>query len=134
MVRKECKKMTNLFSKHPRAINPEKVGKYPLEVYSGGGLFYDDVLEYRVWQKTTEGLECISFVDYPAAAAYYKAHKTLGAQEPIALVFQNSYLEETSDGYKWVKEHRVAEWQVSWLKAHDNTAERIPSFLAKHQR
>ena len=33
---------------YPPAAYPEKVGTYPALCHSGGGYFYDDVLEYRV--------------------------------------------------------------------------------------
>jgi hypothetical protein len=35
--------------KYPDVKEPEKVGTYPAEAKSGGGIFYDDILEYRVW-------------------------------------------------------------------------------------
>jgi hypothetical protein len=39
---------------YPNVINPSKVGTYPALVKSGGGYFYDEVLEYRVWVHPTE--------------------------------------------------------------------------------
>lgn len=33
----------------PVAVDEKMVGEYPAEAKSGGGYFYDDVLEYRVW-------------------------------------------------------------------------------------
>lgn len=36
-------------SHYPAAIDSALVGTYPAHTKSGGGYFYDDVLEYRVW-------------------------------------------------------------------------------------
>src|SRR5882672_9366789 len=36
-------------SQHPVAVDPSFVGSYSPLSKSGGGYFYDDVLEYRVW-------------------------------------------------------------------------------------
>src|SRR5690625_5372120 len=36
-------------SNYPLVVDPAKVGEYPAEAKSGGGYFYDEVLEYRVW-------------------------------------------------------------------------------------
>jgi len=36
-------------SKYPKVKDESQVGEYPGFVKSGGGLVWDDVLEYRVW-------------------------------------------------------------------------------------
>jgi putative acetyltransferase len=36
-------------SAYPLAIDPNRVGSYASATKSGGGYFYDEVLEYRVW-------------------------------------------------------------------------------------
>ena len=33
----------------PEAIDPAKVGTYPVSCSAGGGFVWDAVLEYRVW-------------------------------------------------------------------------------------
>jgi hypothetical protein len=37
------------------AIDPNRVGTYSADTKSGGGYFYDDVLEYRVWCNPEKG-------------------------------------------------------------------------------
>ena len=44
-------------SLYPLAVNPERVGTYSPDTHSGGGYFYDDVLEYRVWLNPKRGAE-----------------------------------------------------------------------------
>lgn len=36
-------------SSYPTVVDLHMVGKYPVLTKSGGGYFYDEVLEYRVW-------------------------------------------------------------------------------------
>ena len=50
-------------SDFPLAVDPERVGSYPVDAKSGAGYFYDDVLEYRVWvhpeQKTSSPISAV---------------------------------------------------------------------------
>jgi len=40
---------------YPKVKDKELVGSYPASVMSGGGYFWDDVLEYRVWCSPHDG-------------------------------------------------------------------------------
>jgi hypothetical protein len=54
-----------------------------------------------------------------------------GAEEPLALVLQEEYIEEPEPGqYVHVKERRVTEWPVEFLRRPKRTALTIPDFFA----
>ena len=115
-------------NKYPKAIDGQKVGTYPLEVFSGGGYFYDDVLEYRVWVEEKGELACYSFATLKDANKFSGA--TPGAEKPLVLVRQAEYVAEPEPGkYKHVKEERLSEWQIDWLKGNRGTAAQIPVFM-----
>ncbi len=122
----------DLFAKYPPAIGSLKVGTYPAEVHSGGGYFYDDVLEYRVWVHDPEGGTYYRALDtYEAALKFSK--KTLDAERPVALVYQSEHISEPQQGeYKHIRKPRITEWRVEWLKGARGTTENIPGFLAQH--
>jgi putative acetyltransferase len=93
-----------LQSKYPVTKEPNNVGNHPLLVHSGGGYLYDAVLEYRVWSKSEDGQSiCHSFGTYNNAKRFSK--KIPGAEkEPVVLVLQKQYIEDTKDGkYKLIK-------------------------------
>ena len=115
---------------YPEAIDPKAVGNYPLEVFSGGGYFYDEVLEYRVWTKRDGKLECHFFSDYPAALKFSKSNR--GAEKPLALVLQKEYVDEQEAGkYVHIERERIAEWQIDWLgEENRGSHNKIPQFLA----
>jgi hypothetical protein len=92
----------------PAALNPSKVGSYPKDVPVGGGIFYDEVLEYRVWnfhyEKPTalDGIEISAenlddevtcFSTYEEALDF--SQKTAGVDEPVVLVLQREYTYQT---------------------------------------
>lgn len=122
----------SIFRKYPDAKDPGKVGTYDAYTPSGGGYFYDDVLEYRVWVrpdgKNTEQY-FKAFPTYKAANAFSK--KTPRAEKPLVLVYQKEHIDEPSPGqYKHIKKPRIAEWRVEWLKGSQDTAQQIPLFLS----
>lgn len=122
--------MKNIFKFHefPDAVDPTKVGSYPLETFSGGGYFYDDVLEYRVWAKEDGELNCYSFVRYDDAHKFSRSNKN--AEPPLVLVRQLEYIGELHEGdFKHIKEERITEWQTEWLRGNRGTAAQIPQFL-----
>jgi len=119
------------FGKYPKASEPNKVGTYPSEVYSGGGYFYDEVLEYRVWLKEGGKSVYYAFSTYGAARKFSQSHKN--TEKPIALVEQYSYIEETNEGLRKIDENRITEWSVDWLKGNRGTHEKIPAFIASHK-
>jgi len=111
-----------------------KVGTYPEFVYTGGGYFYDEVLEYRVWVKVSgKDPELYSFATYADALRLSKIDPD--AEPPLALVLQREYVDEPSPGeYRRIRKERMAEWQVGWLKGSRNNGTSIESFLRKVAR
>jgi hypothetical protein len=70
-----------------------------------------------------------AFASYEEAAAF--AEGLAGAQEPVALVLQEEYIAEEEDGqYAHVKERRVTEWPVEFLKRPRRTDRTIRDFMA----
>lgn len=101
---------------YPDAKDKSKVGSHSALVFSGGGYFYDEVLEYRVWVRPPSGEEVhfYSYADYKTALDYSK--ETEGAEEPLVLVLQKAYIDgPTKDDLVIIKKDRIAEWRVEWL-------------------
>ena len=54
-----------------------------------------------------------------------------GAEEPLALVRQREYIDEPNPGeYRHVKEERITEWPVEFLRRPRRTQNTIPDFLS----
>ena len=87
-------------STYPEAIDAKMVGEYPASTKSGGGYFYDDVLEYRVWCRPWLGApdEFEGEIYYYAFPTYeeakYFSENTQGTEEPLVLVRQLEWLSE----------------------------------------
>jgi putative acetyltransferase len=122
----------------PDAIDPSKVGSYPAVVCAGGGYVWDAVLEYRVWCHPERGAADLeegsdyfySFGTYEEEALEF-SEQTGGAEEPLALVLQEEFIDEPEAGdYVHVREQRIAEWPVGFLNRPKRTARTIPDFLA----
>jgi hypothetical protein len=125
-------------SAYPLAVDPNLVGKYPSEAKSGGGYFYDDVLEYRVWLNPDRGAERLNggsdyyeaFAQYERAEQFSRANK--GAEEPLVLVRQIEWVNEPEPGhYVPEKTERITEWQVRWLAGSKRTSDSVQEFM-KH--
>ena len=121
----------------PRAVDPSLVGTYDALAKSGGGFVWDAVLEYRVWCHPERGAtDSEEGSDYYYAFATYRealafAEESLGAEQPLALVLQEEYINEPSPGqYVHVRERRITEWPVEFLKRRRRTPRTIPDFLA----
>jgi putative acetyltransferase len=121
----------------PPAIDPAKVGTYPAYCSSGGGFVWDAVLEYRVWchpesgaPDTDDGSDYYyAFASYPEALSF--SQKSLGAEEPLALVLQKEHINEPATGqYVHVKDERITEWPVEFLARPQRTENTIPDFLS----
>ncbi len=122
---------------YPPVLDANLVGTYPALVKAGGGYVWDAVLEYRVWLHPERGAPdeadgsdyYYAFASCEAAQAF--AIGTTGAEEPLALVLQREYIDEPEDGvYVHVREERVTEWPVDFLRRPKRTDRTIPDFLA----
>ncbi len=132
-------KKSKVESQYPIAYKPKKVGKYPAFVKSGGGYFFDEVLEYRVWIHPEAGGEDLcdgddyfySFVTYEEALEFSK--KTKGVEEPLVLILQREHVDEPEPNkFIHIKGKRIAEWQVQWLENSKRNKDSIPNFLKEH--
>ena len=127
--------------KYPAVVDPNQVGKYDEAAYSGGGYFFDEVLEYRVW--------CYPEIEANAnasnnAEAYYRAfatfeqaqlfaNETIDSTAPVALIRQLEWIDQPARGvFIHNKGERIAEWQTEWLSRGIRKFEDIAAFLLKH--
>jgi hypothetical protein len=122
---------------YPEVVDPSLVGTYPAIAEGGGGFVWDEVLEYRVWCHPERGAVdsedgndyYYAFSTYAEAAAF--ADRTLGAEEPLALIRQIEHIDEPQPGdYVHVKRPRITEWPAEFLQRPRRTASTIPAFLA----
>jgi putative acetyltransferase len=110
---------------YPTAIDPALVGTYAAQAKAGGGYVWDAVLEYRVWVPGEADDSYRAFATYPGALAYSKT--TPGAEDPLALVRQEEYIDEPEPGqYVHVTAVRVTEWPVEFLSRPRRTSSTIP--------
>ena len=118
-------------SEYPVAVDIKKVGEYPALTKSGGGFFYDDVLEYRVWVHTDNDDYYKAFATFEEAELYSK--KTKRAERPLVLVFQDEHINEPQPGvYEHVTEDRITEWLVEWLADSKRESDSIDKFMGTH--
>lgn len=118
-------------SDFPKAIDATKVGTYPALVKSGGGYFYDEVLEYRVWlHLDDDGDSYHAFADYETALKFSQENNE--AEEPLVLVLQKEHVNEPKPGvFEHIKEERLTEWLVEWLEGSKREEDSISKFLKK---
>ena len=121
----------------PPVVDRALVGTYSSVAKAGGGFVWDAVLEYRVWCHPERGAPdeddgsdyYLAFGSYEEALEFSRA--TAGAEQPLALVLQEEYIEESEPGtYEHVEALRVAEWPVEFLRRPRRTPQTIPAFLA----
>ena len=131
---------------YPAAVDPEQVGKYEEAAYSGGGYFFDEVLEYRVWcYPDPEAADIdedslyianeyfLTFITYEQALAF--ADDNASARAPVALIRQLEWIDQPSRGvYIHNKGERITEWQVEWLNRGVRAANDIAEFLQQHRK
>ena len=129
--------MTERAVKYPSVLDPELVGTYPAVAKAGGGYVWDAVLEYRVWCHPERGAAdeadgsdyYYAFTSYEEAAEFSQA--TEGAESPLALILQREFISEEQPGeYVHVKEERITEWPVEFLRRPERTPQTIPQFLS----
>lgn len=125
------------WSKYPAVKDPELVGSYPAVAKAGGGYVWDAVLEYRVWCHPQPGTpEYDEGSDYYYVFEHYEdaldcSEATPGAEEPLALILQEEYIDEPETGvYIHMKEQRITEWPVVFLTRPQRTQNTIPDFLS----
>ena len=121
-------------SAHPIAVDIQKVGTYPALTKSGGGFFYDEVLEYRVWINPPEGGDDYyeAFPTYEEGLAYSRSNA--GAEEPLVLVLQREWIDEPQpNNYVRKNGERMTEWKVEWLAGSKRSSEAIDRFLAERR-
>lgn len=129
---------------YPIAIDLNLVGEYDEAAYSGGGYFFDEVLEYRVWcypdtdanTLDADGNILISNEYYRAFATFEQAlefaNDTPDSRTPVALVKQLEWIDQPSRGiYIHNKGERITEWQANWLSRGVRQANDISEFLLK---
>ena len=119
----------------PKAVNKYMVGKYPVLTCAGGGYFYDEVLEYRVWVHPKKGKSDYfsPFEDYERALDF--STSTTGAEPPLVLILQGEHVNEPEPGiFIHVKKDRLTELNVEWLKGHKRKKNSIDNFLKKHKK
>jgi hypothetical protein len=124
-------------NEYPAVADPSLIGTYSPVAKAGGGYVWDEVLEYRVWLHPERGApdEAEGSDYYEAFATYEEAagfsRSTPGAEEPLALIRQIEHIDEPEPGvYRHVKEMRIAEWPVEFLRRPRRTPNTIPDFLA----
>lgn len=124
-------------SAYPAVADPGAVGTYPALAKAGGGLVWDAVLEYRVWLHPERGAPDLqegndyfeAFASYEEAAEF--AANSEGAEDPLALVLQEEYIDEPEPGvYVHKTGPRVCEWPTEFLSRPRRTPDTIPAFLA----
>ena len=123
-------------SNYPLVVDPAKVGEYPAEAKSGGGYFYDEVLEYRVWCRPWLGapdefngdVYYYAFDSFEAAKAF--ADGTQGAEQPLVLIRQYEWIDEPTPGHLLpMKGERITEWAVEWLQGSKRAEQSISEFI-----
>lgn len=114
----------------PPVLDPERVGSYPAVAGAGGGYVWDAVLEYRVWCHPEEGDDYYeAFASYDEALDYSEHQR--GAEEPLALVLQVEYIDEPTPGdYRHVREERITEWPVEFLRRPQRGEDTLVKFFA----
>lgn len=123
--------------RYPAVLDPSKVGDYPASAMAGGGYVWDAVLEYRVWCHPERGAPdeasgsdyFYAFETYEEAEAF--AHSNDGTEDPLALILQREYIDESEPGqYVHVREERITEWPTEFLSRPQRDAMTIPEFFA----
>lgn len=124
-------------SEYPKVLDEEMVGEYLAEAKAGGGYVWDEVLEYRVWCHPELGAEDTEdgddyyyvFENYEEALEFSTSNE--GTEKPLALILQREYIDEPEPTkYIHIKEERIAEWSVEFLKRPRRTENTIPDFLS----
>jgi len=115
----------------PPADDPSQIGTFPAVVGAGGGLVWDAVLEYRVWCHPRSGDDDYYYAFTTHVEAEEFANSNDEAEEPLVLIAQEEYIEESEPGeYEHRKERRLTEWPPEFVTRPRRTGRTIPDFLA----
>jgi putative acetyltransferase len=125
-------------SHYPKAIAPEWAGEYPALAKSGGGYFFDDVLEYRAWcHPENEAADEFDGDDYYYPFETYEdaltfSERSPGAESPLVLIRQLEWIDEPETGvFIHMKGERIAEWLPEWLDQGARQPGEIETFIAE---
>lgn len=125
---------------YPDAIDAEMVGEYPALTKSGGGYFFDHVLEYRVWCHPERGApDNYDGEDYYYAFATYAeadqfSQSNPGTEDPLVLVRQLEWIDEPETGkYIHEKGERITEWRTEWLARSARSPGDIELFIQSRE-
>lgn len=124
-------------SEFPKAVRPDLVGEYPALSKSGGGYFYDEVLEYRVWCRPWLGApdKFDGEIYFQAFSSFEEAlnfsESVPGTEVPLVLVRQLEWVNEPEPN-KFIHEkgERITEWRVEWLSDGNRQENSITDLLA----
>lgn len=125
-------------TRYPNAIDPDLVGEYPALAKSGGGYFFDEVLEYRVWCHPERGAPdefdgedyYYAFESHELALAF--STDCPGTETPLALVRQREWVDEPEPGnFIHMTTERITEWRPEWLEDGPRTPGAIEAFIAR---
>lgn len=121
---------------YPKAVDENMVSEYPALTKSGGGYFYDEVLEYRVWCRPWLGApdEFEGEIYFHAFSTYEEAIEfsidSEGKDKPLVLVQQLEWIDEPDENiFIHEKGERITEWLVEWLKDSKRKANSIKDFI-----
>ena len=123
-------------TEYPSVEDPSRVGTFPATAMAGGGYVWDAVLEYRVWCYPEDGAPDLEegsdyFYAFASYAEALEFSQSTGAQEPLALIRQDEYIDEPEPGrFIHVRETRIAEWPVEFLSRPRRSLSTIPDFLS----
>jgi hypothetical protein len=125
-------------SEYPKVANPDLVGEYPASAGAGGGYFFDEVLEYRVWCHPERGAPdefegndyYHVFANFEDARAFSGSNP--GTEEPLALIRQLEWVDEPEPGrYVHMKGERIAEWHTKFLSRGPRKPGAVEQFIAE---
>ncbi|MEM6472014.1 MAG: GCN5 family acetyltransferase [Planctomycetota bacterium] len=115
---------------YPPVLDEDLVGFFVAQTNSGGGLVWDEVLEYRVWVHRGDDDDCFNVFQHCQDAIEFSSI-TEGAESPLALVLQREYIDEKEPGeYTHVREARITEWPIEFLSRPRRKETTIPDFLS----
>jgi hypothetical protein len=110
---------------------PGSANQYQVRLFKSGVIGARCI---RRWLPSAFGADrgddyCYAFATYTEALAF--SQSTKGAEAPLALIRQLEYIEEPNPGdYRHLKEVRVTEWPVEFLRRPRRTRNTIPDFLS----